>query len=210
MATKFKTTAQNLKKMVQDCANALLKANNTVTTLEIKNALRKQQPHIHWIQNTKNGVTGVSEWMIELEQEGNFSYKDLGTYRMYSAIGGASKVVKKVAHAVKSALPTALTATKRPVGRPRKTSTITPSDAVKLIASAGGRFFTVEFTEKGDGSHRKMNCVLYPGQTLVPGMKNVKVRETTKAKYTPADAIRSFDPKTLTSIKVLGNSYKVK
>lgn len=191
-----------LEAMVYDTAIDLLAANNTVTTLEIKVQLRKDCPTYYWQQNTKNGVIGVSEHMDSLTSQGFFKFKDTGTYRVYSE---KKSVLAKIQTAVAKVIPKA----SRSVAPKKSSNIITPSQAVKYIAGSGGRFFTVEFIKKGDGTPRKMNCSLIAGQTLSVNA-SVKVKETTKAKYDPNDSIRQFDPKTLTSIKILGNTYKVK
>jgi hypothetical protein len=86
---KLKTT--DMKAMKDACltvATSLAKANNTVTTLEIKTELRRDYPYFFWTQDT------VSKFMDQLAGDGVFTYTDNGTYRTYSLVG--SPVVKPV------------------------------------------------------------------------------------------------------------------
>ena len=69
-----------MKDAVQKVAQDLAKANNTVTTLEIKTQLRRDYPYYYWDQTT------VSSYMDQLAGDGLFTYKDNGTYRIYSSV----------------------------------------------------------------------------------------------------------------------------
>jgi hypothetical protein len=72
------TTMKAMKQAVLTTAKTLLKANNTVTTLEIKTELRRDYPYYYWDQST------VSNYMIQLSGDGLFDYVDNGTFRIYS------------------------------------------------------------------------------------------------------------------------------
>ena len=74
---KIKEKTLSRKDMVLLVANKLLKANNTVTTLEVKTALRKEFPGT-WKQ------LEVSNLMMDLASEGKFNYTFNGDYRIYS------------------------------------------------------------------------------------------------------------------------------
>jgi len=69
-----------MKDAVLKVAQTLAKANNTVTTLEIKNELRRDYPYYFWTQLI------VSTYMDQLAGDGLFSYTDNGTYRIYSLV----------------------------------------------------------------------------------------------------------------------------
>lgn len=76
---KIKQT--DMKAMKDACltvAKQLAKANNTVTTLEIKTELRRDYPYFYWTQDV------VSKIMDSLAGDGIFTYKDNSTYRIYS------------------------------------------------------------------------------------------------------------------------------
>jgi hypothetical protein len=82
-----------MKDAVLKVAKELAKANNTVTTLEIKTELRRDYPYYFWTQDI------VSKYMDQLAGDGIFTYTDNGTYRIYSlakvALSTASKIVAK-------------------------------------------------------------------------------------------------------------------
>lgn len=67
-----------MKDAVLKVARDLAKANNTVTTLEIKQELIRDYPYYFWDQAT------VSSYMSQFAQDGIFTYTDNGTYRVYS------------------------------------------------------------------------------------------------------------------------------
>lgn len=69
-----------MKDAVLTVAKDLAKANNTVTTLDIKIQLRRDYPYYFWDQST------VSKYMDGLAGDGLFTYKDNGTYRIYSLV----------------------------------------------------------------------------------------------------------------------------
>lgn len=92
------TINKSVKEAVINAANKLLKANNTVSTLELKLALRKSQPLFYWNQKL------VSDTMNELYQENKFTYEDNGTFRVYSApVKAAIKVTTTYVPSVKDA-----------------------------------------------------------------------------------------------------------
>jgi len=83
-----KRKANTMKAMKDACLNVakqLAKANNTVTTLEIKNELRRDYPYYYWDQKT------VSSFMNQFAGDGLFDYTDNGTYRTYSLTTTAQK-----------------------------------------------------------------------------------------------------------------------
>lgn len=72
------TDMKAMKDAVLTVATALAKANNTVTTLEIKTELRRDYPYYFWTQDV------VSKYMDQLAGDGVFTYTDNGTFRTYS------------------------------------------------------------------------------------------------------------------------------
>lgn len=137
-----------MKDAVLTVAKQLAKANNTVTTLEIKTELRRDYPYYYWTQQA------VSDFMAQLAGDGIFTFTDNGIYRIYSLAtpahvavtagpvsatvttstsGGTLSGISKVAGTVASK-PVAV-ASKR--GRPRKTNVINRSTAYTLAGNAG-------------------------------------------------------------------------
>ena len=189
------------KMAILNAATDLLKANNTVTTLEIKLALRKSNPHGWWNQQD------ISDTMRELSTEGKFDFIDNGTFRVYSGTPAP------VATAVSPLAPVA----KRPVGRPRKSVTtpaagptaapsptpqpatpaakapkvkviaglkgtgktnyLSRTSALKMMANNKGHYFTAVFIDK-KGKERLMNCQWLKDQSGAD-LGYVKVKEAT-------------------------------
>lgn len=187
---------------VKGTAQRLLKANNTVTTLEIKAELVVKYPGFYWDQVT------VSSYMENEYQGMGMTYTTNGNYRVYSYAG------KKVNQPI---------ATKRSVGRPRKSvATVTsvtaapslPSSgkpiskaaALALIENAGGTYFTATFVKK-NGEKRTMNCQLTKTQgSSKLGYITVRIPGKLKA---GENAIRNVNLQTLKELKIKGNIYKV-
>jgi hypothetical protein len=196
-------TKQTMKDAVLTTAKALLVANNTITTLEIKLQLIKDFPYFYWKQVT------VSELVDELVTEGKLTVvDDNGTYRTYAdptqpartgniatgnSTGKVTVTTKKVA-----STPTI----KAPKGK-----TISATKAVELMKNNKGRFFTVTFTKK-DQSQRTLN-----GQWVKDQKTNAKgyvlVKDAAKMKKTPTDCIRNVNLQTLHSISINGSTYRV-
>lgn len=76
---------KQMKDAVLTVAKGLLKANNTVTTLEIKLELRRDYGYYFWTQKV------VSDYMDQFAGDGIFTYIDNGTYRIYSLASPAFK-----------------------------------------------------------------------------------------------------------------------
>lgn len=81
LVQKINNKMKAMKDAVLKVAQDLAKANNTVTTLEIKTELRRDYPYYFWDQKT------VSAYMDQLAGDGLFTYTDNGTYRIYSLAG---------------------------------------------------------------------------------------------------------------------------
>lgn len=185
------TKQQLMKDAVKMVADILLTANNTVTTLEIKVELRKTDPEFYWDQAT------VSKYMDELSQAGDYTFADNGTYRVYSS----TKIpAPKPTTGVKIR--------KQRVSTPSTTLRITRKKALDLMKANKGHFFTAVFTKK-DGTLRSINCQYLKDQTN-SDLGYVKVKEAIKMKLDPNDCTRQINLQTLTSLKIAGQTYKVK
>ena len=194
----MKTTLQKaLDELILNAAYTLLKANNTVTNLEIKNYLIKNEPQVMWKQDM------ISKSMIEFAGDGIFSWTDNGTYRTYSNIAKKTKITQP---SVKQKFATVMTSKGL---QTYSSNIINRKDALKLILSSSGRFFTVVFNKKGTKTDRRMNCQLMK-VTNSTSSTLIKVKENIKNKLTPNDSIRQFDLNTLKELKIFGKNYQVK
>lgn len=216
------------KQAVLETANALLQAQNRVTTLEIKTALRSNPKwkDYYWDQ------AGISTLMNELYNEGKFDFVDTGTYRLYS--GSSKGVVTPKSKTVTSA--------KRSVGRPRKTTPtaipaaapvvatpkagpgrpkkpvvpgpkptrISRKKALELMKNNKGHFFTAVFSKKG-GETRTMNCQYLKDQTQ-SDLGYIKVQEGKLLRTTkdPKQSIRQVNLQTLTALTIAKQSYIIR
>ena len=165
----------------------LLAANNTITTLEVKIALRTMYPDWNWPQNE------VSEFMNNMHLKGDLTYEDNGTYRIYSG------EAKKKSNSKKDATGKKL--------KKVKMINISKSKACDLMMGNKGYFFTAEFVKK-DGEVRIINCQCIKDQDLKLGY--VKVKEASLMRTKPDAAIRQINLQTLKSLKIGGVAYKVK
>lgn len=192
---------QAKKQAVLDTANKLLKAQNTVTTLEIKTQLIIDYPEFFWKQDF------ISQEMDVLYSQGLFTYSDNGTFRTYSAYPVPLTVS-----------PTASVTTPRLIiGNGLKTlrgklttkpSTISRKKAYDLMINNKGHFFTAIFI-KQDGTERVMNCqYMKDGQSTL-SLGYIRVKETGKLK-TGVNPIRQINLQTLISLKIAGNFYKIR
>jgi hypothetical protein len=77
---KRKTIHPKKDEMIIKYAKDLLKANNTITTLEVKNELRNKNPQYVWNQSD------ISAKLADLANKNILSFTDNGTYRVYSLI----------------------------------------------------------------------------------------------------------------------------
>ena len=170
------------KAEVLKVAKLLLKANNTVTTLEVKRKLITDVPNIRWTQDF------VSTTMNEFASDRTLTFvvEPKGQYRVYSNPSTPVQQFKKNA----------------------KRGGIKYTTALKLIKENGSKFFTVKFVEQGSGKHRTMTCQYLakqdPTQPLV-----VKVKEVSQLKTNPSKSIRGFRVDSLLELKVSGKIYVV-
>ena len=189
-------------------AQRLLKANNSVTTLEIKAELLKTEPGYYWTQ------TFISICMDGFNTSGVFSYTANGTFRTYfDPTKVVAKTPAKAVTKVTTKTPSKPTAKATPakVATPSKwtaTQSITRTKAVDMMKNNKGHFFSVQFTKKTDNSLRTMNCQWLPGQTISAGL--IKVKEAALVRAKDPNPVRSFDIKTVNAISIAGNVYNVK
>lgn len=183
----------------------LLEANNTATTLEVKNELRDRFPEQRWIQKD------VSNFMAELAEAGDLTFVDNGTFRTYSLKVKRNKKGKLVTTPTKKAMKPAAVPTsraKKPATPAVKATRISRKKALELMLGNKGHFFTAEFVKK-DGVPRVINCQCLKDQSDSK-LGYVKVREAALMRSaTPEKAIRNINMQTITSLKIGGKVYKV-
>lgn len=194
---KFSPTATfstSMLSMLKAAVTALLKANNTVSTLEVKTKLRADYPSYSWYQSD------ISRAMQYLYDNGTLTYKDNGTFRTYSAVKSSAttttttKVAAKKTATKKAASTTATTGTKKNIGK---------NDALKLIQSTNGKFFGVTFTKK-DNTERKMRCRIDPTNTAPNSLGYIKLIDTVDM------VAKHINLQTLSEIRINKITYKVR
>ena len=79
--------------------------------------------------------------------------------------------------------------------------------AFELMKNSGGGFFTVVFTDK-EGEKRKINGKYLENQTLDP-LGYVKVKELSKLKTDPENAIRSVNLQIIEELKIKGQVFRI-
>ena len=167
---------------------SLLEANNSITTLEVKNELRSSYPEFSWMQKD------VSNFMNDMHLSGDLTFDDNGTYRVYHGEVKKTKSSKKHPKTGKK-LPKI------------KAQRISRSKAMDLMLGNKGYFFTAEFVKK-DGEVRVMNCQCLKDQD--PKLGYVKVKEASLMRKDPKKAVRNINIQTLKSLKIGGVAYSVK
>ncbi len=180
-------TEYTMKAMRDACltvAKQLAQANNKVTTLEVKQELRRDYPYYYWSQQV------VSDYMAQFAGDGIFTYIDNGTFRTYSLVANPSLTAGPVSKAVNTktlvtddddvlgkmagTIPTfnvpstvrvAKAVTKKR-GRPKTVSTsISQSDAVIMASDTSFQYITVE---------RKAGPVEYSAAAIKAQKKSAK------------------------------------
>lgn len=175
-------TMKAMKDACLTVAKQLAKANNTVTTLEIKNELRRDYPYYFWQQQT------VSDYMSQLAADGVFTYTDNGSFRVYSlatpaqvaaTAGPVSTAINTTLSKVAGRIPTNSLAqaqtqsAPRRRGRPRKTgTTIRPQDVLNFAAQPNFEAVTIDrrgtptYYTKADIKAQKKSPVGYIGRSV--------------------------------------------
>lgn len=180
------------KAKVLAMANRLVKPNGTVTTLEIKNELRQKFPDQKWFQ------AEISNVMNEFNIDEKCTYTDNGTYRTYSMIKTAPVKSTKQSKKKQQIFSTSCEKDIVKIGR---------AAALKIMESAGGRFFTAVFETKKNPS-RIINCkrvAIQPYKEL----GYVLVREGKAAKKNPEKALRNINIQTLKELRFGQKIYKI-
>lgn len=186
---KMKETVTNLD--VLFAAKQLCIPNNKVTTLEIKNYLRKTFP------NKKCTQDFVSKTMADYSNGGSFSYTDNGTYRVYSQV---------LSGVITPSTSVNVQITKNQNKKIMTTKRISRKKALELMKLSKGRFFTVEFTKK-DGENRVLNGQYMSGQK--DNNSYVLLKESGKLKL-GENPIRNVNLDTLKTIKISGETYRIR
>lgn len=182
------------KGLVFKTAQDLLLPNNKTTTLEIKTQLRLTNPEYYWDQSF------VSTCMDEFSATGVFNYVNMGSYRTYS---DPKKSVKNPTKNV-----TTKTVTVKVSVKPSKTSKVSKTKALDLMQNSKGKFFTVTFNKKGDGTVRTLNCQYMAGQKITGNI--IKVKEASLLLKKDPNPMRSFDLNTLKKLSISGQVYNIK
>ena len=181
-------------------AKKLCKANNTVTTLEIKTELRKRYPKNRWEQ------TKVSSTMSDASSNGKFDYTDNGTFRTYSLVSVGKVVNKGTLVAPASQLGTPTTAIRGRVKKvkapkaPMTTQKISRTKALDIIQKSNGKFFTVTFIKK-DGSRRVLNGQYTPDMGVSP-LGYVLVKDISAVRKKEVKSVKNVNLQTIESIKL--------
>ena len=186
------------KEKVLAIAKELCKANNTVTTLEIKNELYKRYPYNKWNQKE------VSNTMNDLYQEGKFTFTitragQVDEHRIYSLVSN-TKPTKTNTMKTTPSTPTRT--------RTRSTSTrISRSKALDLIKNSNGKFFTVTFIKK-DGTRRVMNGQ-HTSDMGTSSLGYINVKDITAVRRKESATIKSVNLQTIETIRLGKTTYKV-
>jgi hypothetical protein len=131
------TPSQHTK--LETVANELAIPNNTITTLEIKNELRKRFPKEWWVQQD------VSDAMRDLsDNQGKFDYYDNGTFRTYTLVNVPNAYDPKQVNAGSSfTLPPAAPVKQKKV-RSNQDYTVDRKTVMDLIEQSNGLIFSIQ------------------------------------------------------------------
>jgi len=197
---------------VRDTIKKICHPNNTFTTVELKQELIKDYPAFRWTQKdvSSTEINVVSDMIRDNELT---PVADNGTYRTYSL---TINIVNAMKAKAKTKVPATATVAASPANTVTKTvkqptqkvvgKKISRTKAYDIMKETKGRFFTACFASKKD-DERVINCQFIKDQNPLLGY--VKVRETSKLKTSPNDAIRQINLNTLKWIRVSGETLKV-
>jgi hypothetical protein len=178
----------NYRKMaVEVAAQYLLNANNSITTLEVKNHLRT------FLKNEKWNQADVSLMMDDLATKGVLSFTSTGTYRVYSRVQQSTQRTNVTVPSPKVTIP-------KPVGP--SVPTLTRKDARKMMENNKGHYFTASFY-KVDGSQRTLNAQYSSKLNTSPDPQFLRV------KAGGFQGTKSINIHTLYELKIQGKTYKV-
>ncbi len=162
--------------------NELLKPNNTVTTLEVKNELRRLEPNEIWNQDD------VSTTMDALNDSGKLTYANAGRFRVYSLAGQ----------------PAGQPLTKFLI-KPKKdkvVSNVSKTKALEIIKGTKNQFFGVTFINVFN-EERKLVCRV-PGDVEPDFLGYLRVNDSKDG------GIKTVNLQTLSEIRTGGNIYRVR
>jgi len=192
---------------IKDVATRLLKANNTVTCLEIKTELFIKYPDYYWDELI------VSTWMDQNCQALGLTYTvdtNPVTHRVYSwANKPVNQPVVTNTTAKSGKVTTSKKITKHITAKAQKPASgavyISKTKAIELMENNKGHFFTVVF-EKKDKTTRKMNCQYLKDQGNSK-LGYIKVKEPIALKK-GENAIRNVNIQTLKELYIGKQAYK--
>ncbi len=171
------TTQINL---IEKVANELCYPNNSISTLEIKNELRKREPNFPWYQSD------ISQIMDDFQSQGKFEFTTNGIYRVYSIPQTQPKAVKATVKVKK--VPT--------------TAKISKSGALSLIEASNGKLFSATYLKK-DNTERKIVGIYLSTNNL----GYVKVKDIQAIKNMESDIVKTINLQTLSELKINGIKY---
>ena len=187
----------------------LLQANNTITTLEVKLALRKSNPRDIWNQ------VDVSRAMQFMADNGELTFHDNGTYRTYSmattvparsSFGKATVTAQPTNQSTASSKTTMgkkLAKVKAPKAQVKK-ETIGKNKALQVIQGTNNKFFGVTFTKK-DGTERKMTCRIDKNDLTPTSLGYLRVIDTQEL-----GVVKNLNLQTLSEIRTNNTIYKIR
>ena len=190
----------------------LLQANNTITTLEVKLALRKSNTKDTWNQ------VDVSRAMQFMADNGELTFHDNGTYRTYSMAttipaknsnfgsvtlnGKPQQPVSKNVIVPKTTMGKKLAKVKAPKA-PVKKETIGKNKALQVIQGTNNKFFGVTFTKK-DNTERKMTCRIDKNDLTPTALGYLRVIDTVE------NVVKNLNLQTLSEIRTNNTIYKIR
>ena len=225
---KINNPMKQMTEAVINTAKDLCKTSKNVSILDIKQNVVKTHPQYFWTQAyisavmsdaykagifTQSNIKDIKNIVYSLNS--NTKIKNMSTVTV-AVKKTAKKVTKKSSTVVESP---------KVVSNDTKTTTktISKTKALELMENNRGHFFTATFITK-EGELRTMNCQYLKDQSNSK-LGYVKVKEAIKAKVAKEaakkakaakkkvakpDVIRNINMQTLKTLKIAGNSYKVK
>jgi hypothetical protein len=182
-------------------AKRLCKANNTVTTLEIKVELRRDYPYYFWTQQA------VSDYMSQLAGDGIFTYTDNGTFRTYSVASPAQ--VAQTAGPVSKQIAAKTTTTSSSAGIAKVSGTL--ATAPKRGRGRPRKNQNTAFTQTAINRSLAMSYAIASGfESFTFGNKTVTRADIRAQKKSPAGYLSNTKLNKLDAITVNGKTYQVK
>jgi hypothetical protein len=193
--TPLQAAMGELQNEAKRVALEMCKPNNTITTLEVKQELRKQYPWVRWNQND------LHNWFEDFVNDGTFKIvADNGTYRTYA---DPKQKARKSAPVKANVTKVTKVAVTTPRGK-----TITRKQALSLMQNNRGHFFTATFIKK-DKTERTLNGQYLKDQDDPATTGYVKVKESGKLKV-GENPIRNINLDTLKQLRIQGKDFKIR